>query len=90
MSKSNVSHVTCGYKESEYLIQDGRQSGHILQFWGILIKSFILKYNCFSLCQSCLVTYIMFFSMFLIDFFLLHSHTMSASLKSSGIFVKTR
>ena len=36
--KRHVSHVTCGCKKSEYLIQDGRQSGYIWSFLGILNK----------------------------------------------------
>ena len=65
VSKIHVSHVTFGCKESEYLIQDGRQSGYIWPFLGILNKSFILKYNCFSPSQPCLVTYTMSFWCFL-------------------------
>ena len=56
-------------------IQDGHQSGYILQFLGILNKSFILNINIIALVRANLVLLlIQFFFVFFIKKILLNSY----------------
>ena len=82
--------MACGYKKSEYLIQDGRPSVHFWPFWAYW-EIIHLKNNCFSPSMTFFVTYrpTMFFFMFLIDCFLLNLNPMSVSLKSLIIFLNS-